>query len=298
MERYDDVMQEALRMARPSRLPWVLFVLALAAGAVTAFFLLHRLDAARTGAAGTTAAMLDAQEKLGQLRASRAELEQRLERLETEKSDLLSLKNELSRDVRAKDEELAKLKGTFDELKEKMKAEIAKGEIRLSQAGGRLKVDMVDKMLFESAEADITKRGEEVLARVGAVLVRIEDKQIQVSGHTDDAPISSRLVEKFPTNWELSTARATNVVRFLQEKAGLQARRLVAAGYGPYHPIASNATASGRGRNRRIEILLTPALEPTPAKVAQPARAAAPDKKAAAPGKKPASEPKKPAPKK
>ena len=256
MERYDDVMQEALRMARPSRLPWVLFVLALVAGAATAFFLLHRLDAARTGTASSTAAMLDAQEKLGQLRASRAELEQRLERLEAEKSDLMALKNELSRDVQAKEEELAKLKGTFDELKEKMKAEIAKGEIRLSQAGGRLKVDMVDKVLFESGEADITKGGEEVLARVGAVLVRIEDKQIQVSGHTDDAPISARLVEKFPTNWELSTARATNVVRFLQEKAGLPARRLVAAGYGPYHPIASNATPSGRGRNRRIEISL------------------------------------------
>jgi chemotaxis protein MotB len=291
MERYDDVMHEALRMARPSRLPWVLFVLALVAGAATAFFLLQRLDAARSGAAGSTAAMLDAQEKMAQLRASRAELEQRLERLEAEKADLLSLKNELSRDVQAKEEELAKLKGTFDELQEKMKAEIAKGEIRLSQAGGRLKVDMVDKVLFESGEADVTKRGEEVLARVGAVLAHVEDKQIQVSGHTDDAPISSRLVDKFPTNWELSTARATNVVRFLQEKSGLPARRLVAAGYGPYHPIASNASPAGRSRNRRIEILLTPALEPTPAKVAAPA-------KAAAPAKKPAPAPSKPAPKK
>ncbi len=297
MERYDDVMQEALRMARPSRLPWALFVLALLAGAAAAVFLLYRLDAARSGAAGSTAAMLDAQEKLGQLRASRAELEQRLERLEAEKSDLLSLKNDLARDVQAKEEELQKLKGTFDELQEKMKAEIAKGEIRLSRAGGRLKVDMVDKVLFESGEADITKRGEEVLSRVGSVLSHIEEKQIQVSGHTDDSPISSRLTDKFPTNWELSTARATRVVRFLQEKAGVPARRLVAAGYGPFHPIASNATPSGRSRNRRIEILLTPALEPTPAKGAAPAKVAAPAKKAAAPAK-PAPEPKKPAPKK
>lgn len=290
MERYDDAMQEALRLARPSRLPWVLFVLALLAGAGTAVFLLYRLDAARTAAGGATAEKLDAQEKLAQLRASRAELEQRLERLEAEKSDLLALKNDLARDVQAKEEELQKLKGTFDELQEKMKAEIAKGEIRLSQAGGRLKVDMVDKVLFESGEADITKRGEEVLSRVGSVLSRIEDKQIQVSGHTDDAPISSRLVDKFPTNWELATARATHVVRFLQEKAGVPARRLVAAGYGPYHPIASNATPSGRARNRRIEILLTPALEPTPAKVPAPAKAGpAGDKKAAE--KKPAPAP-------
>ncbi len=300
MERYDDVMQQALRMARPSRLPWVLFALALAAGAAIAVFLLYRLDAARTAAGSATAGMLDAQEKLAQLRSSRAELEQRLERLEAEKADLLSMKTELSRDVQSKEEELQKLKGTYDELQEKMKAEIAKGEIRLSQAGGRLKVDMVDKVLFESGEAVITKRGEEVLSRVGSVLSHIEDKQIQVSGHTDDSPISSRLVATFPTNWELSTARATNVVRFLQEKAGVPAPRLVAAGYGPYHPIASNSTPAGRARNRRIEILLTPALEPTASKVAPSAGATAPakaaEKKPAAPGKKP--EAKAPAPKK
>lgn len=282
MESYDDVMHEALRMARPSRLPWVLFALALAAGAAVAVFLLYRLDSARSEAAGATARMLDSQEKLGALRGSRAEVEQRLERLEAEKADLLALKNELSRDVRAKEEQLQKLKGTYDELKEKMKAEIAKGEIRLSQAGGRLKVDMIDKVLFDSGEAAIAKRGEEVLSRVGAVLARIEDRQVQVSGHTDDSPISSRLVDRFPTNWELSAARATNVVRFLQEKAGLPARRLVTAGYGPYHPIASNATPGGRARNRRIEILLTPALEPTPARAAKPPAAKARTEKAAA----------------
>ena len=290
MERYDDVVQEALRMARPSRLPWVLFVLALVAGAAAAFFLLRRLDTTRSEAAAATAGMLDAQEKLGQLRASRAEVEQRLERIEAEKADLASLKNELSRNVQAKQEELDKLKGTYDELQEKMKAEIAKGEIRLSQAGGRLKVDMVDKVLFESGEALISKRGAEVLSRVGAVLARVQDKQVQVSGHTDDAPISARLTDKFPTNWELSTARATNVVRYLQEKAGVPAQRLVAAGYGPYHPIASNATPSGRARNRRIEILLTPALEPARA---QAASGAAPAKKVAAPARKAAAEPKK-----
>ncbi len=286
MERYDDVVQEALRMARPSRLPWVLFVLALVAGAAAAFFLLRRLDTARSEAAVATAGMLDAQEKLGQLRSARAEVEQRLERMEAEKADLASLKNELSRNVQAKQEELDKLKGTYDELQEKMKGEIAKGEIRLSQAGGRLKVDMVDKVLFDSGEAVISKRGSEVLSRVGAVLARVQDKQVQVSGHTDDAPISARLTDKFPTNWELSTTRATNVVRFLQEKAGVPPQRLVAAGYGPYHPIGTNATPTGRARNRRIEILLTPALEPTPAaaaakKVAAPAKKATASKKAA-----------------
>jgi chemotaxis protein MotB len=208
--------------------------------------------------------MLDFREELTEARAAKGDLDQRLERLEAEKADLLALKNELSRNVEAKDEELARVRSTAEELEEKMKAEIAKGDIRLSQAGGRLRVDLVDKVLFDSGEARISPKGEEVLARVGAVLAHVEGKLIQVSGHTDDSPISSRLVSQYPTNWELSVSRATNVVRFLAETAHVPAKRLVAAGYGPFQPVASNATAGGRARNRRIEILLTPAFEPEP----------------------------------
>ena len=105
-----------------------------------------------------------------------------------------------------------------------MKDEIAKGDIRLSQSGGKLRVDLVDKILFDSGEAVISKRGEGVLARVGAVLATIDDKQIQVSGHTDSNPISEKLAAQFPTNWELSVARAINVVRFLEEKASVPAK--------------------------------------------------------------------------
>jgi chemotaxis protein MotB len=286
VETYDDVMKEALRMARPSPLPWILFVAALVLTGITAFVLLRKLDAAHVEAASATGKALDLQQQLASIRSAKAELETRLERLEAEKSDLLALKNELSRDVQAKAEELSRLKGTFDELQEKMKAEIAKGEIRLSQAGGRLKVDMVDKVLFDSGEAQISKRGEEVLARVGAVLARVRDRQVQVAGHTDDSPISVRLVDRFPSNWELSTARATNVVRFLQDKAGLPGKQLVASGYGPYAPISSNKTASGRARNRRIEILLTPALEPAPAKLEPKSEAAARPPSKSAPARK------------
>jgi len=162
----------------------------------------------------------------------------------------------------AKTGELEQLKGTYDKLEDKMKDEIAKGDIRLSQSGGRLRVDLVDKILFDSGEAVISKRGEGVLARVGAVLATMDDKQIQVSGHTDSNPISEKLAPQFPTNWELSVTRAVNVVRFLEEKANVPAKNLTATGYGQYHPIASNKTAAGRARNRRIEILLTPSLEP------------------------------------
>jgi chemotaxis protein MotB len=264
-EQYDQVMKDALKMARPSKLPWVLFVLALLAGGAVAYYLLRQLDGVRTETAATATQVLDLQDKLDKERVAKAEIDQQRERLEIEKRELLALKEELSKSVQAKEDELAKLKGTYDELHEKMKVEIAKGDILLTSAGGRLRVDLIDKVLFDSGEAEISKRGEEVLSRVGSILARIQDKQIQVSGHTDDAPISARLMSRYPTNWELSTARATQVVRFLQEKAGVPAKRLLASGYGPYHPVASNAKPAGRARNRRIEILLTPAFEPMPA---------------------------------
>jgi chemotaxis protein MotB len=133
----------------------------------------------------------------------------------------------------------------------------------------------------------VTERGAEVLSRVGAVLAAVEDKKIQVSGHTDDLPISERLADRYPTNWELASARASNVVRFLEEKAKVPGRRLVAAAYGPWEPISSNKSASGRARNRRIEIVLTPALAPAPIDAAAkptviPAKASAPAPKKAA----------------
>ena len=101
-----------------------------------------------------------------------------------------------------------------------------------------------------------------MLARIGTVLSSMEDRQIQVSGHTDDSPITNADIKaKYDSNWELSASRAVNVVRFLAETAKVPPGRLVAAGHGQYRPIASNVTPKGRAQNRRIEILLLPALE-------------------------------------
>jgi chemotaxis protein MotB len=175
---------------------------------------------------------------------------------------LEAAKAELSKSVEAKEGELNELKGTYDSFREKMKEEIARGEINLEQTGGKLRVGLVDKVLFDPGEAEISKQGEGILTRVAEALAGIPDKQIQVSGHTDKMPINSKLIEKYPTNWELSTARATHVVRFLAEKANVPPQRLVASGYSEFHPIASNKTPAGRAKNRRIEILLTPMLAP------------------------------------
>jgi chemotaxis protein MotB len=194
--------------------------------------------------------------------AARKQLADRVTQLEAEKADLAASKEALARDVEAKAGELEQLKGTADKLQEQMREEIAKGDIRLTESGGKLRVDLVDKILFDSGEAQISKRGEAVLARMGAVLAQIDDKQIQVSGHTDNTPMGGKLAAQFPSNWELSSARAINVVRVRAEKAHVPPQRLVASGYGEYHPISGNKTSAGRARNRRIEIVLTPLLDP------------------------------------
>ena len=265
---YDDLMQEAHPMRPASRLPWMLLLLTLAAGAASSLVLFRRIEALRADTTRAGAKVLEVDGRLAQADATNADLQARLQVLEKDKRALLAAQDELSSSVQAKEEELTKLKGTAQELEEKMKAEISRGEIRLSQANGRLQVDLVDKILFDSGDAQISKRGEGVLARVGAILSNVKDRQIQVAGHTDGAPISARLLGRYPSNWELSASRATNVVRFLEERAHVSPKLLVASGYGSFHPLASNASPAGRARNRRIEILLTPALDPAPLKTA------------------------------
>jgi chemotaxis protein MotB len=198
-----------------------------------------------------------------QLETEKAQLEAEKAQLDTVESELDSVKRELSKSAQAKEDEIAELKGISDKIQDKMKDEIAHGDIHLEQAGSRLRVVLADKVLFDPGEVQVCKRGEGVLTRVAEVLAGTPDQQIQVSGHTDRAPINGKLAAQYPTNWELSVARATNVVRFLAEKAKLPAQKLVASGQGEYQPIASNKSSAGRARNRRIEILLTPA--PTPA---------------------------------
>ena len=235
--------------------PWIMAFLALAGAGAGGYWLHQGRQHARQDAAAAT-------QRAQAAEGEKTELAQKVEKLEVEKTELATAKEELSKDVQAKTGELAQLKGTFDGLQEKMKDEIAKGDIRLSQSGGKLRVDLVDKILFDSGEAVVSKRGEGVLSRLGGVLAAMDDKQIQVSGHTDSNPISEKLASQFPTNWELSVSRAINVVRFLEEKANVPAKNLIASGYGQHHPIASNKTSTGRARNRRIEILLTPSLAP------------------------------------
>ena len=255
-----------------SRTPWLLFVLALVGAGAAGWYAWAEHEQLATDAA----AIADANTRA---KAS----DDAKTALQTQVQDLSAKSDQLQANLDATSAELAKLKETSDSLQEQLKAEIAKGEIQVEQHGDRIQVDMVDRVLFDSGDANLSDRGKAVLSKVATVLQTVADKQIQVSGHTDDVPIKSdELKKQFPTNWELSSARAVNVVRYLSETAGVKPERLMAAGYGQYHPIASNATPTSRAKNRRIEILLTPALDAKKVAVA-----------AATPGASPAATPKK-----
>ena len=122
----------------------------------------------------------------------------------------------------------------------------------------RLTINMVDRVLFDSGQAQVKPAGVKVLKQVGDVLNKITDKQIRIEGHTDNVPISSKLQGRFKTNWELSTARATTVVRYLIDQGGVDRQYLSAVGYADTHPLVSNNSEEGRSSNRRIEIVLYP----------------------------------------
>jgi len=157
-----------------------------------------------------------------------------------------------------KEQEIDRLTETYDELVADMQEEIMQGQITITQLADRLSVSMVDKILFPSGKAEIMPEGIEVLERVGNILKNVEDKIIRVEGHTDNVQIHPKLQEQFPTNWELSTTRATNVVRFLQDTVGIDPAHLQAIGMSEFHPVATNETIEGRSQNRRIEIILVP----------------------------------------
>lgn len=195
----------------------------------------------------------------------------------------------------------AELKAKADEataLQTKLAEAVGQsGEV--TTADGAVKLELVDQILFPTGEADLTPSGKDVLARVGAALKEIGDKQIWVQGHTDDQPIYTRkpkpaeppstaaakaakgkkdkaarpdpkakpeakpdtndAVLAFVTNWELSAARALTVVHYLQDEATIDPARLAAVAFGQYRPIGKT-----KAKNRRIEIVLYPRAKLTP----------------------------------
>jgi chemotaxis protein MotB len=157
--------------------------------------------------------------------------------------------------------EMKQMRSTHEKLVSDLKDQIQKQEVTIKESQESLSLNFVDRILFEFGKADLTPEGEKILKKVGEALKNITGKKIRVTGHTDPIPIRPEFMNKFPSNWELSAARAASVVRYFQEKTGLDPKDMEAIGRSFYQPEASNETKEGRARNRRVEILIAPQLD-------------------------------------
>ncbi|MDP2211629.1 MAG: OmpA family protein [Candidatus Aquicultor sp.] len=126
------------------------------------------------------------------------------------------------------------------------------GSLSTTTDGRGLVVNLSDSVLFESGKADLSPKAKEILDAIADILLDSE-KQIKVEGHTDNVPIRN---ERYPSNWQLSTDRATNVIMYWIEKHPEASGRLSAAGYGEHRTIAKNDTVAGRAKNRRVDIIV------------------------------------------
>ncbi|MDY7034058.1 MAG: OmpA family protein [Thermodesulfobacteriota bacterium] len=201
------------------------------------------------------------------------ELEKTNVKLLADANDLKNINTRLSREVEDLKIDMEKRNsiiqiqerviGLLDDTKKtietSLKKQIATELIKIEKGKGTLRVSFTDKILFDSGSVTIREEGKKLLLKMAASVKNTKEQNIVVEGHTDNVPTGPTIRERFPTNWELSAARALAVVRFLQEQALLNPEKLSACAYSSYRPLTSNDSEKGRGKNRRIEIILTPA---------------------------------------
>lgn len=182
--------------------------------------------------------------------------EQKLEsQLRSEREELQRIKTE---DLTRMD----RLQEAKQAIEANLQDELAKRQATISELQGKLTLSVVEDVLFDSGSAVLHPEGKAILDKVAAALKNLKGDTIMIEGHTDNVPIAPPLQPTYPTNWELSTARATTVVRYLQDQ-GVSPDILGAAGFSKYRPIASNDTDQGRHDNRRIDVVLTPVFKET-----------------------------------
>jgi len=217
----------------------------------------------------------DKNQEIASLQKQRGGLQEQVQGLQSQRTSLEQQQADLRRQIGALEQQKTQLltasqqnTSQYDALVRNLTEEVKKGELQVRQYKDMLTVDVAEQLFFDSGRANLKDTGKAVLKKVGEALKGYDDKVIRVVGHTDNVPITKSLQKVFPSNWELSVARATTVVRYLQE-VGIPPERMVASGRAEYQPIAENDSAEGRKKNRRIEITL---VDRSAAQEAAPAR--------------------------
>lgn len=158
--------------------------------------------------------------------------------------------------LKLQDQVIKLLDDTKKSIESSLMEQISAQGIEVKQADDQIRVVLIDNVLFDSGSVDINEEGKKMLLILAETLSTNKTNQIIVQGHTDNIPPGASLSKRFPSNWELSAARAASVVRFLQNEGGLDPKQLSLKAYGSTAPVASNDTEKGRMQNRRIEIIL------------------------------------------
>ncbi len=242
------------------------------------------LDAARDTIAARDTSIATRDGSIQDLEAALGEAEAESARLATELSDTRAALDKLQGEHAALIKDRSRLKGSVEEMQaalsdlaarkaaadarvaefrdllSRFQALIDAGRLQVRIVDGRMVVQMATDILFQSGKADLSDEGKAALEEVAAVLADIPGRRYQVEGHTDDVPIQT---SRFPSNWELASARAVGVVKAMAE-AGLAADRLSAASFSQYHPVTANDSDAGKAANRRIEIVVVPDLSQLP----------------------------------
>jgi chemotaxis protein MotB len=190
-------------------------------------------------------------------------LGQDVSRLETERQGLggeLDQAKKRMEELRKAQAQAEARAAQFRKLVTQFKALTDAGKLQVEIRENRMIVRLGDKILFDPGKTELKPEGKDALLQVTAVLKDLPNRNYQVAGHTDNIPIKSK---RFRSNWELSTARAVEVVDFMIA-SGLEPKRLSAAGYADQSPVAGNDTAENKAKNRRIEITLVPNLDDLP----------------------------------
>lgn len=204
--------------------------------------------------------------EIEELQALHVTLTERLKRAGLSVEALASDKSALAKDLTETRKQLEEMKKQqalaearskdFLALIEKFRGLTDAGKLEVRVRDGRLILDLPNDVLFDSGRDELKREGKETLASVAEVLTTIAEKRFQIAGHTDDVKIAT---SRFPSNWELSAARAVKVTRLLQE-SGVKPAQLSAAGYGEFDPACPNDSDENRAKNRRIEISIVPDL--------------------------------------
>jgi chemotaxis protein MotB len=195
------------------------------------------------------------QEQRAALEREKSSLERAKEALDGQQADLLKQVNVLESQKSKLMSASRQSQEQYDALVSNLSEQVQKGQLQVRRYKDMLTVDVAEQLFFDSGRATLKESGKAVLKEVADAMKDYADKAIRVVGHTDNVPIAKAARNVFPSNWELSAARATTVVRFLQE-AGIAPERLIATGRAEYAPVAPNESPEGRQKNRRIEITL------------------------------------------